>query len=30
MNDPWNDVVDFFRNLMDAGVKYRLIAAVLK
>jgi ABC-type bacteriocin/lantibiotic exporter with double-glycine peptidase domain len=30
MNDPWNDLVDFFRNLMNAGVKYRLIARVLE
>jgi ABC-type bacteriocin/lantibiotic exporter with double-glycine peptidase domain len=30
MNDPWNDLVDFFRNLMNAGVKYRLIAGVLQ
>ena len=30
MNDPWNDLVDFFRNLMNAGVKFRLIAGVLK
>jgi ABC-type multidrug transport system fused ATPase/permease subunit len=29
MNDPWNDLVDFFRNLMNAGVKYQLIASVL-
>jgi len=30
MNAPWNDLVDFFRNLMNAGVKYQLIASVLK
>ena len=28
-NDPWNDLVDFFRNLANAGVKYALIAQVL-
>ena len=30
MNDPWNDLVDFFRNLANAGVKYALIAQVLE
>ena len=29
-NDPWNDLVDFFRNLANAGVKYALIAQVLE
>jgi ABC-type bacteriocin/lantibiotic exporter with double-glycine peptidase domain len=28
-NDPWNDLVDFFRTLANAGVKYQLIARVL-
>jgi ABC-type bacteriocin/lantibiotic exporter with double-glycine peptidase domain len=28
-NDPWNDLVDFFRNLTNAGVKYELIAQVV-
>jgi len=27
MNDPWGDLVDFFRNLTNTGVKYRMIAA---
>ena len=30
LNDPWNDLVDFFRNLMNTGVKYRLIRRVLR
>lgn len=30
MNDPWNDLVDFFRNLANAGVKYALIVEVLE
>jgi ABC-type multidrug transport system fused ATPase/permease subunit len=29
-NDPWNDLVDFFRNLANAAVKYALIAQVLE
>jgi ABC-type bacteriocin/lantibiotic exporter with double-glycine peptidase domain len=29
MNDPWNDLVDFFRNLSNTGLKYRMIAAEL-
>ena len=29
-NDPWNDLVDFFRNLANAGVKYALIARVFE
>ena len=29
-NDPWNDLVDFFRNLANVGVKYALIAQVLE
>jgi ABC-type multidrug transport system fused ATPase/permease subunit len=29
-NDPWNDLVDFLRNLANAGVKYALIAQVLE
>jgi ABC-type multidrug transport system fused ATPase/permease subunit len=28
-NDPWNDLVDYFRNLTNAGVKYQLIEQVL-
>ena len=26
MNDPWGDLVDYFRELTNAGVKYHLIA----
>jgi ABC-type bacteriocin/lantibiotic exporter with double-glycine peptidase domain len=29
MNDPWGDLVDFFRNLTNTGLKYRMIAAGL-
>lgn len=29
-NDPWNDLVDYFRNLTNAGVKYKLIEQVLR
>jgi ABC-type bacteriocin/lantibiotic exporter with double-glycine peptidase domain len=29
MNDPWNDLVDFFRNLTNTGLKFRMIAAQL-
>ena len=29
MNDPWGDLVDFFRNLTNTGLKYRMIAAQL-
>jgi ABC-type bacteriocin/lantibiotic exporter with double-glycine peptidase domain len=29
-NDPWNDLVDFFRELTNAGVKYRLITQVTR
>ena len=29
-NDPWNDIVDFFRNLANTGVKYALIEQVLE
>lgn len=29
-NDPWNDLVDYFRNLTNAGVKYQLIEQVLE
>jgi ABC-type bacteriocin/lantibiotic exporter with double-glycine peptidase domain len=29
VNDPWNDLVTFFRDMTNARVKYRLIAAVL-
>jgi ABC-type multidrug transport system fused ATPase/permease subunit len=27
MNDPWNDLVDFFRNLTNTDLKFRMIAA---
>ena len=30
MNDPWNDLVDFFRNLTNTGVKFRMITAELE
>lgn len=29
-NDPWNDLVDFFRNLANAGIKFVLIKQVLE
>ncbi len=29
MNDPWGDLVNFFRDLTNAAVKYRMIAAAL-
>jgi len=29
MNDPWNDLVDFFRNLTNTGLKFRMITAEL-
>ncbi|HTW54287.1 MAG TPA: ABC transporter ATP-binding protein [Stellaceae bacterium] len=29
VNDPWNDLVTFFRDMMNARVKYQLIAKVL-
>ena len=29
MNDPWGDLVDFFRDLTNAGVKFRLIMTTL-
>jgi ABC-type bacteriocin/lantibiotic exporter with double-glycine peptidase domain len=29
MNDPWGDLVDFFRNLTNTGLKYRMIAEQL-
>lgn len=29
MNDPWGDLVDFFRNLTNTGLKYRMISAEL-
>jgi ABC-type multidrug transport system fused ATPase/permease subunit len=29
MNDPWGDLVDYFRDLTNAGVKYRMIAKAL-
>jgi ABC-type bacteriocin/lantibiotic exporter with double-glycine peptidase domain len=28
--DPWNDLVDFFREMTNAGVKYQLVAQVLE
>jgi ABC-type multidrug transport system fused ATPase/permease subunit len=29
INDPWGDVVNYFRDLTNAGVKYRMIASVI-
>ncbi|HVT52057.1 MAG TPA: ABC transporter transmembrane domain-containing protein [Dongiaceae bacterium] len=29
MNDPWGDLVNYFRDLTNAAVKYRLIARVI-
>ena len=29
VNDPWNDLVVFFRDMTNARVKYRMIAKVL-
>jgi ABC-type bacteriocin/lantibiotic exporter with double-glycine peptidase domain len=29
MNDPWGDLVNYFRDLTNVGVKYQLIAEVL-
>jgi ABC-type multidrug transport system fused ATPase/permease subunit len=29
MNDPWGDLVDYFRELTNAGVKYHLIAETI-
>jgi ABC-type multidrug transport system fused ATPase/permease subunit len=29
INDPWGDLVNYFRDLTNAGVKFRLIAAAL-
>jgi len=29
MNDPWGDLVDYFRDLTNAGIKYRMIAQAL-
>ena len=29
MNDPWGDLVNYFRDLTNTGVKYRMIAAAL-
>ena len=29
MNDPWRDLVNYFRDLTNAGLKYRLISAEL-
>jgi ABC-type bacteriocin/lantibiotic exporter with double-glycine peptidase domain len=30
MNDPWNDLVDFFRNLTNTGLKFGMITAELE
>ena len=30
MNDPWGDLVDFFRDLTNAGVRFRLIMSTLE
>lgn len=30
MNDPWGDLVNFFRDLTNAGVKYRLIEETIR
>ena len=30
MNDPWGDLVSFFRDLTNAGVKYRLIDETIR
>ncbi len=30
MNDPWNDLVDFFRNLTNTGLKFRMITAEIE
>jgi ABC-type bacteriocin/lantibiotic exporter with double-glycine peptidase domain len=30
MQDPWNDLVDFFRNLTNTGLKFRMITAELE
>ncbi len=29
VNDPWNDLITFFRDMTNARAKYRLIAKVL-
>jgi ABC-type bacteriocin/lantibiotic exporter with double-glycine peptidase domain len=29
VNDPWGDLVNYFRDLTNAGVKYKLIAGVI-
>ena len=29
MNGPWGDLVNYFRDLTNAGLKYRMIAAEL-
>ena len=29
MNDPWGDLVNYFRDLTNASVKYRMIASAL-
>lgn len=30
MNDPWGDLVDFFRNLSNTALKYRMISVELR
>ena len=30
MKDPWNDLVNYFRDLTNAGLKYRMINAELE
>jgi ABC-type bacteriocin/lantibiotic exporter with double-glycine peptidase domain len=30
MNDPWGDLVNYFRDLTNAAVKYRLITRVIR
>lgn len=30
MNDPWGDLVNYFRDLTNTVVKYRMIAAALE
>ncbi|HEX3500380.1 MAG TPA: hypothetical protein VHT04_13755, partial [Stellaceae bacterium] len=29
VNDPWGDLVNYFREMSSAGVKYRLVAKAL-
>jgi len=30
MNDPWGDLVNFYRDLTNAGVKFRLIEETIR